>query len=115
MSHTCVKCQRVNPDEAIYCYYDGMLLNGHGRAAGPVAIGSQPFPSAFIFPSGRSCRSFDELAVAIQENWAEARNLLKQGFLNTFFGGLGRADLAQAADEARKYPDIDRGLDQLLG
>jgi hypothetical protein len=115
MSHTCVKCQRVNPDEAIYCYYDGMLLNGHGRAAGPVAIGSQPFPGAFIFPSGRSCRSFDELAIAIQENWEEARNLLKQGFLNTFFGGLGRADLAQAADEARKYPDIDRGLDQLLG
>jgi hypothetical protein len=35
--------------------------------------------------------------------------------LKTFLGGVGRADLAQAADEAARYPDRDRGLAQLLG
>ena len=32
-----------------------------------------------------------------------------------FFGGIGRADLAMAAQEAAKFPDRDRGLDQLAG
>ena len=31
------------------------------------------------------------------------------------FGGLGRVDLAMAAQEAAKFPDTDRGLDQLRG
>src|SRR5262245_45180497 len=114
MAHTCTKCSRVNPDEAIYCYFDGIPLNGHGRARGPIAIGAQPFPSPFVFPSGRTCRSFDELALACQQEWDAARDLLQQGFLGSFFGGLGRADLARAADEARHFPDHDRGLDQLL-
>src|SRR5207247_658673 len=39
---------------------------------------------------------------------------LQQGFLENFFGGLGRADLAFAAREAARFPDRDRGLDQLL-
>src|SRR5262245_14348969 len=114
MAHTCTKCSRVNPDEAIYCYFDGIPLNGHGRAGGPIAIGAQPFPIPFVFPSGRTCRSFDELALGCQQEWDAARGLLQQGFLGSFFGGLGRADLALAADEARSFPDHDRGLDQLL-
>lgn len=114
MAHTCSKCSRINPDEAVYCYHDGIALNGHGRAGGPVSVGSQSFPTPFIFPSGRACRSFDELATACQEDWNAARDLLLQGFLGSFFGGLGRADLALAADEAKHFPDHDRGLDQLL-
>src|SRR5207249_350141 len=80
MSHTCTKCSRVNPDEAIYCYFDGIPLNGLGQSRGPVAVGAQAFPSPFVFPSGRTCRSFDELAIACQEEWAAARDLLRQGF-----------------------------------
>jgi len=114
MAHTCSKCSRINPDDAAYCYYDGFALNGHAGGRGPVSVGSQTFGNPFIFPSGRTCRSFDELAIACQEEWEAARDLLQQGFLGAFFGGLGRADLALAADEAKRFPDHDRGLDQLL-
>ena len=116
MSLTCVKCSRANPDEAVYCYHDGFVLNGHaGRAGtGPVAIGAQQFANPFVFPSGRTCRSFDELAIACQENWGSAKELLSGGFFGSFFGGMGRADLARAADEAKKFGDLERGLDQLL-
>src|SRR5262245_18488717 len=114
MAHTCVKCSRINPDEAAFCYFDGIPLNGHGRAGGPVSVGSQLFANPFVFPSGRTCRSFDELALACQQDWDAARDLLQQGFLGSFFGGLGRTDLALAAEEAKRFPDHDRGLDQLL-
>ncbi len=115
MSLTCVKCSRANPADAVYCYHDGFALNGHGgRGAGPVAVGAQQFSNPFVFPSGRSCRSFDELATACQEDWDAARDLLSQGFFGAFFGGMGRADLSRAADEAKKFGDLDRGLDQLL-
>ena len=40
--------------------------------------------------------------------------MLKQGYLETFLGGLGRIDLVMAAKEAAKFPDHDRGLDQFL-
>jgi hypothetical protein len=114
MPQTCSKCSRVNPAEASYCYYDGSILDGHGRNGGPVNAGTQPFPSQFVFPNGLACRNFDQLALACQQNWSEAVNLLKQGFLSSFLGGVGRADLALAAQEASKFPDQDRGLDQLL-
>jgi hypothetical protein len=114
MLQTCGKCSRANPAEAVYCHFDGAALNGHGRARGPVAIGAQPFPMPFVFPSGRNCRSFNELALACQDDWQGARNLLQQGVFHSFFGGMGRADLAVAAREAARYPDADRGLDDLL-
>jgi hypothetical protein len=114
MAHTCSKCHRVNPPEAVYCYHDGMILDGHGRNGGPVPVGAKPFPNQFVFPSGRSCRNFDELAYACQQEWQGARSLLEQGYLERFLGGIGRADLALAAKEAARFPDRDRGLDQLL-
>jgi hypothetical protein len=114
MVQTCTKCSRPNPPDALYCYFDGFVLNGQGRHGGPLAVGSQPFNAPFVFPTGRRCGSFDELALACQEEWATARDLLRQGFFASFFGGLGRADLAMTAREAAKYPDPDRGLDQLL-
>ncbi len=115
MSQTCIKCSRVNPEDAAYCYHDGAALAGHSRNGGPVAVGSQRFVNPFVFPTGRQCRTFDELALACQNDWPVARDLLVQGFLESFLGGLGRDDLAQAAREAARFPDHDRGLDQLLG
>jgi hypothetical protein len=112
-STTCSKCHRANPDGAAFCYFDGHLLNGHG-ATGPLAIGRQPFPHPFVFTTGRQCRSYDELALACHEDWDEARNLLKQGYLERFLGGLGRADLARAARDAARAADPDLGLDELL-
>jgi hypothetical protein len=114
MVQTCSKCSRANPGDAVYCYYDGLVLGGHARAGGPVAVGAQPFASPFVFPTGKACRSFDELALVCQEDWKTARDLLKQGYLETFLGGLGRIDLVMAAKEASKFPDSDRGLDQFL-
>jgi hypothetical protein len=114
MSQVCSKCSHANPPDAIYCYFDGVILGGHSVNGGPVQVGSHPFPSQFVFPTGQACRNFDQLAVACQQNWASAVDLLKQGFLASFLGGIGRADLALAAQEAARFPDTDRGLDQLL-
>src|SRR5262245_38210895 len=114
MPLTCVKCSRANPKDAAYCYHDGYALDGHGHGAGPVAVGAQRFANPFVFPSGRTSRSFDELAVACQEDWESAKELLQQGFFGSFFGGMGRADLARAAEEAKKFGDLDRALDKLL-
>src|SRR5262245_32545766 len=107
MAQNCTQCSRVNPPEAVYCYFDGIALPGHGRNGGPVSVATQPFINAFVFPSGRTCRNFDELALACHENWREARDLLQQGHLLSFLGSLGRADLALAAREAAKSSDRD--------
>src|SRR5262245_14758240 len=112
MSRVCRQCSRINPADASYCYHDGAVLAG--QRGGPINAGSAPFPNQFVFPSGQICKNFDQLALACQHNWQTALDMLKQGFLGTFFGGLGRADLAMAALEASRFPDCDRGLDQLL-
>lgn len=118
-AHTCTKCQRANPAEAVYCYYDGVVLDGHASsgaapAAGPVSIGAKPFSSPFTLPNGKVCQNFDQLALTCQQNWSSAVDALKQGYLEKFMAGQGRADLAQAAREAARFPDKDRGLDQFL-
>jgi hypothetical protein len=114
MAQACARCSRLNPSEAVYCFFDGSLLQGH-QAAARLPSGSQPFASEFVFPDGQACRNFDQLALASQQRWAVAGDLLQQGIFERFFGGLGRADLAQAARAAAAFPDRDRGLDQLLG
>jgi hypothetical protein len=114
MAQLCGKCSRSNPAEAVYCYFDGFVLAGRERRGGPLLVGSQPFNSPFVFPTGRTCRSFDELALACQEEWTTACSLLRDGYLESFFGGLGRVDLALVAKEAARFPDPERGLDQVL-
>ena len=113
MVQTCSKCSRVNPAEASYCYCDGSLLEGHSQNGG-VARGAATFTNNFVFPSGLICRNFDQLAQACQDNWTQAVELLQEGYLEKFLGGLGRADLAFAAREASRFPDRERGMDQLL-
>jgi hypothetical protein len=111
MAHTCPRCSRVNPAEALYCYHDGASLGNGAARARP---GTQEFPMPFVFPSGQTCRTFDQLALACLDNWGTAQELLRDGVLAGFMGGLGRADLAVAAREAARYPDRDRGLDGFL-
>lgn len=115
MPQKCSKCARANPDEASYCYFDGVVLAGHSINGGPLVGGTQPFPNPFVFPTGITCRNFDQFALACHEHWNEALGLLQNGYFEGFLGGLGRTDLALAAREASKFPDHDRGLDQLLG
>jgi hypothetical protein len=114
MAQICGKCSHVNPADASYCYFDGAILGDPRANGGPINAGSRPFPSQFVFPSGTTCRNFDQLAMACQQNWPSAVDLLRQGYLATFLGGLGRADLALAAQESARFPDHERGLDQLL-
>ncbi len=114
MPQVCKQCSHVNPDEASFCHHDGAILASHG-ARGPINAGSQPFPNQFVFPTGQVCRNFDQLAMTCQQNWPQAVDALKQGFLAQFLGGLGRVDLAMAAKEAADFPEADRGLDQFLG
>lgn len=114
MVQVCSRCTRANPGDAIYCYYDGFVLTNGVRNASPLAIGAQVFSQPFVFTDGHRCRSFDELALACQDRWTAARELLQQGYLEKFFGGLGRMDLVLAAQKASQFPDLDRGLDQLL-
>ncbi|MBI2805198.1 MAG: hypothetical protein HYX68_09500 [Planctomycetes bacterium] len=113
MSLACAQCSRTNPADAAYCYFDGAALRGRGT--GPVDAGAQNFLQPFTFANGLTCRNFDQLAMACQTHWRDAVELLRRGHLGSFFGSLGRVDLAAAADEAAKFPDADRGLDQLLG
>lgn len=115
MALTCSKCSRLNPVDASYCYFDGTVLGSVSRNGGPVQFGSQAFHSPFVFPSGLVCRNFDQLALACQENWPVALEMLQDGYLESFLGSLGRVDLARAAREAARAPDRDRGLDQFLG
>lgn len=112
MPLVCPSCSRVNPPEALYCHADGTALK-NGRSVQPAVV-RQDFPFPFVFPSGRTCRSFDELALACLDEWEVACSLLKHGDLTSFLGGLGRSDLAATAREAARAADADRGLDQLI-
>jgi hypothetical protein len=108
----CRICQRVNPAEALFCYHDGVPLDAEGR--GPIAAGAQPFFAPFVFPSGRSCRSFDEMVLACEDEWEGAKTVLHKGYFESFLSALGRLDLAEVARQAARSPDRDRGLDDLL-
>ncbi|MFQ3594193.1 MAG: hypothetical protein SNJ82_13520, partial [Gemmataceae bacterium] len=110
---SCNRCSRVNPTYAIYCFACGVALGHIDRQA--VAVGSRPFPSPFVFPNGKSCRSFDELALACQNEWNLACDLLHGGYFESFLAGMGRLDLALAAKQAARFSDRDLGLDQFLG
>src|SRR4051812_12781127 len=103
MAPQCPACHRVNPPQARFCFHDGVPLGG-ASAAGPIRAGSMPFMSPFVFPSGRACRTFDELVRAIEDEWATARDMLRQGYFDGFLAGVGRADLAQVARAAAHNP-----------
>jgi hypothetical protein len=112
MPQRCRTCSRVNPNGAHYCYYDGVALDHRG--SGPLALGPRPFLSPFVFPSGRACRNFDELVLACEGDWNGARDMLRQGYLESFLAACGRGDLAVAARQAARGADLDRSLDELL-
>jgi len=109
----CPRCQHPNPQEARYCYFDGAeLRSGENRSA---AQKLTRLPHEFVFPSGRRCQSYDDLARGCQEEWDVARGLLRQGVFRQFMASGGRMDLAQAAQEAKEQADSDLGLEAFLG
>jgi hypothetical protein len=116
MLRRCPTCQRVNPPDAIFCFFDGKPLgNGAGTGGTSIIVGSVSFPRPFIYPSGERCDNFVQLALACVRHPAETIEALRGGFLGTFFGSLGRIDLAMAAKSLAQMPDADRALDELIG
>jgi hypothetical protein len=117
MSRKCRQCDRLNPEEAIFCFYDGVpLSNGtSGGAAGSIDFSTWAFPHPFVFPDGDTCNTFLQLALTCHRRPQDAVEVLHGGFFETFFGTLGRVDLAMAAKAAARLPDNDRALDELLG
>jgi hypothetical protein len=109
----CPICSRVNPADARYCYYDGRALDPSSQQ-GPLGIGTMPFLTPFYFPDGHCCRTFNQLALACDDRWNEARAFLAEGVWTQFFTAMGRMDLAVAAKEAARETDLDVGLTHLL-
>src|SRR5438477_6099043 len=107
----CSRCQRANPPESQYCHFDGTgLRNGvDGKTPTNTALGRE-----FVFPSGRRCRTFDELISGCSSEWSTARSMLQKGSLRQFLASMGRRDLAQEADKAAAHVGRDLGLDLLL-
>ncbi len=106
----CPRCQRANPREAVYCYFDGVVLDQ--RLAG--AASPSRMLQEFTFPSGRRCKTFDELVQGCQYEWEDARDLLRKGEFTRYFAQIGRHDLARIAQENQKQPDPDIGLHTFL-
>lgn len=111
MALVCPHCGRINAPHARFCYYDGASLLAN---AAPIETARKTFLAPFVFPSGFSCNTYDEFAEGCQSHWDTAVEMLHQGTLKTFFSGLGRLDLAAAAQEAAAFPDRERALDLFL-
>jgi hypothetical protein len=109
----CPRCHRANPSESAFCHFDGFEL----RTSHSPDDRQSPsrLPHAFVFPSGRRCNTFDELAHGCQEEWEVACDLLRQGVFRQFLTSAGRMDLAQAAQESKAQADPDIALDTFLG
>jgi hypothetical protein len=104
----CPRCQRAQPAEARYCHRDGADLSATPEAA------KGKLPTEFVFGSGRACTTYDEFAQACRDEWATARDLLREGVFKTYFTSTGRLDLAKAAQEAATAPDLDLALTTFL-
>ena len=106
----CPRCQRANPADAVFCWFDGAVL--HQNA---VPAGTSPFlPQEFVFPSGRRCRSYDDLLAGCQAEWEDARDLLHKGDFSRYLARLGRMDLVRSAKEALTQGDPDLALQNFL-
>lgn len=110
MVQTCPRCQRANPTDAVFCYNDGVFLQQGALPASNQSL----FTQEFTFPSGRKCRSVDDLVQACNYEWEAARDLLRRGEIALFLQKCGRIDLARSAQEAQTQPDADIALYHFL-
>ncbi|MCS6977943.1 MAG: hypothetical protein NZM31_13175 [Gemmatales bacterium] len=99
----------MNPPEAKYCYFDGTDIR-----LGPTAALNNELGREFIFPSGRRCKTYDDLLRGCCAEWETSQRLLRTGVFKRFFGSLGRMDLATLADKLSKESDADAALDEFL-
>jgi hypothetical protein len=102
----CPRCQRANPAEASFCHYDGAPLDTLH-----VQRGDQ-FRREWRFPTGRTCRTVDQLAQGCLAEWTEARNALVRREFTSFFEEIHRPDLARLVPPAE--PDAEVALQTFL-
>jgi hypothetical protein len=102
----CPRCERANPPDASYCHNDGVPLDTLHLPQGDY------FPREWRFPSGRKCRTLDELVECCQVEWVEARNALVRRDFIRFFEDNNRGDLARLVPPAE--PDAELALQQFL-
>src|SRR4051794_2652065 len=107
----CPRCQHANPEDAVFCYFDGAELR---PVAGAQRRPGNQLPHEFVFPSGRRCTTYDDFIQGCQYEWEDARELLHDGVFEHYLASLGRLDLARTATEAQAQPDADIGLYQFL-
>jgi hypothetical protein len=109
----CSRCHRTNPVDAAFCHFDGAELR-------PVHDGSTwarqtRLPHEFVFPSGRRCRTYEDLVEGCQEEWEAARSLFQEGVFRQFLTSAGRLDLARTAQQSHQsQTDLDLALDAFL-
>ena len=113
MSIQCPTCARINPANAAYCYYDGRGLH-QAALNGPLGLGTRPFSLPFSFSDGHGCANYNQLVLACDRHWNEARGYLANGVWKSFFAAIGRADLAALAMREANQTDPDIGLCNLL-
>jgi hypothetical protein len=112
MIQKCKKCRRVNPRDAVYCHFDGVVLEGRGGGDIPadgsaMNIGARPFTVPLVFPSGRKCFNFVELSLACNEVPALAVEMLRKRHFESFLAGHGRSDLASSAHAQGGDQEVD--------
>jgi hypothetical protein len=113
MAVRCPTCFKVNPASAAYCYYDGRPL-GQVAPVAALSPGSRPLPRPFTFPNGQAAATFNQLVLTCDCRWNEARNNLRSGAWESWFGSIGRPDLAALARQSAGEADPDVGLCRLL-
>ncbi len=102
----CPRCERANPPDASFCHNDGVPLDTLHLPEG------EYFPREWKFPSGRVCRTLDELVEGCLVEWTEARNALVRRDFIRFFEDNNRGDLARLVPPAE--PDAELALQNFL-
>ncbi len=108
---SCPRCHRANPGDAVFCWFDGVVLN---QSAGEAASSPSQLPHVFVFPAGRQCRTWDDLVEGCQAEWQDARDMLRKGDFGIYLARLGRMDLVRAAKEAQAQADPDIALENFI-
>ena len=77
---------------------------------------TQTFPTPFVFPSGRACHNFNELARACHDEPAAALQMLREGLhLESFLGTQGGPTSPWPPAPPTAPPTANAGLDEFLG
>ncbi len=113
---TCRQCRRANPEEACYCWYDGVHLDSPRRAASSWAdaAGVKRFAPPLVLRSGTSIATFADLVRLAGAHWDDLLVALRDGSLERTFRQVQRADLADRAAWAARHVDPEQALDELL-